>query len=201
MNYKPLVLLPNDIQNDWMAEVFSATPTEKGVYRLVGCRRTAGNSFEGQRITVLVVDENGQALPGVPVAFSYSTADKYTLTPDFTWQPPTPQRAFITRTQGSGMADQIQGSVVKANEPGGVTVFILTPEFSSDVVTGAGMLADHSGLALIFQLCRAGVVPLDERLDNIEARLGALENRVVEGVVLDTLESGQVGNPPGGHEA
>lgn len=177
-DYTPLTVLPNDLQNDFGAVVYSALPTGAGVYRLVGARRTAGNSFEGQRITVLVVDENGQPLSGVPVGFSYSTADKYTLTPDFAWQPPTPQRAFITRTQGSGQADQIQGDVVKANEPGGVTVFILTPEFSSDFVTGAGMLHDHSGLHLTYQLRRAGVVPLADRLASIEACILSLEGRL-----------------------
>lgn len=180
-NFQPMNVLPVDIQNDFGAEVFSATPTTEGCYRLVAARRTQGNSFEGQRITVLVVDENGVAMPGVPVAFSYSTADKYTLTADFRWQPPTQERvghrAFIVRTGGDGEADQIQGSVVKANEPGGVTVFILTPEFSSDFVTGAGMLASHDGLHLTFQLRQAGVVPLDERLTGIEARLTKLERK------------------------
>jgi hypothetical protein len=53
----------------------------------------------------------------------------------------------------------------------------LEPEYSSDVVTGAGMLADHTGLHLTFQLRRSGVVPLAERLAIIEARLAALEAR------------------------
>jgi hypothetical protein len=184
MNYTPLTVLPVDLQNDFGAIVYSALPTASGCYRLVAARRTAGNSFEGQRITVQVIDENGAPMLGVPVAFSYSTADKYTLTPDFAWQPPTPQRAFITRTQGNGAADQIQGDVVKANESGGITVFILTPEYSSDLVTGAGMLADHTGLHLTYQLRRAGVVPLAERLSALEAwattfndRLAVLESR------------------------
>lgn len=192
--HTPLTVLPNDLQADFGAVVYSALPTGAGVYRLVGARRTAGNSFEGQRITVLVVDENGAPMPGVPVAFSYSTAEKYTLTPDFAWQPPTPQRAFITRTQGSGQADQIQGDVVKANEPGGVTVFILTPEFSSDFVTGAGMLADHTGLHLTFQLRRAGVIPAADRLSALEAwvttfeaRLGALERGQEKSLIAEAL--------------
>jgi hypothetical protein len=37
------------------------------------------------------------------------------------------------------------------------------------------MLADHTGLHLTYQLGRTGVVPLMERLANIEARLAALE--------------------------
>jgi len=177
-NYQPLVVLPVDIQNDFGAEVFSATPTTGGVYRLVAARRTKPKDFESQRITVRVVDENGAPMEGVPVAFSYSTApDKYTLTADFQWQPPGPHRAFIARTGGSGEIDMVLGAegVVKAGESGGVTVYILQAEFSSDVVTGCGMLADHVGMVLTFQLRRTGVVPLDERLGSIEARLAALE--------------------------
>lgn len=178
---QPLVLLPNDIINDFGAEVFSATPTEKGVYRLVDARRTAGSGYQGQRITVLVLDENGVAMPGVPVAFSYSTADRYTLTSDFAWIPPQPFKAFITRTNGGGEADQIQGDVVKKDEPGGVTVYVMSPEFSSDTVTGAGMLSDHTGLYLTYQLRRTGILPLEERLGSIEERLTKLEGLQVHG--------------------
>lgn len=179
MQYEPLNVLPVDLQNDFGAEVFSATPTKAGCYRLVDARRTEGRGYQGQRITVLVVDENGVAIPGVPVAFSFSTADKYTLTADFQWQPPTPRRAFIARTGGSGEIDQIQGDVVKDGGAGGVTVFILTPTLSSDVVTGCGMLADHSGLYLVFQALRTGVEPFDKRLGSIEVRLAALEAKKV----------------------
>jgi hypothetical protein len=79
-------------------------------------------------------------------------------------------------TQGSGQIDQIQGSVVREGEPGGVTVYVLEPEYASDYVTGAGMLPDHTGLHLTFQLRRQGVKPLTERLAEIEARLAALES-------------------------
>jgi hypothetical protein len=78
-------------------------------------------------------------------------------------------------TAGSGQIDQIQGSVVKQGQPGGITVYLLEPEYSSDVVTGAGMLADHTGLHLTFQLRRNGVVPLMDRLASMEARIAALE--------------------------
>jgi hypothetical protein len=160
-----------------MATLQQATPTTKGVFRLVNIRRTRAKSFEEQRVIVLVVDENGFPVPNVRVAFSYSTADQYALSPDFLWSPPPPNRAFIVPTGGSGQIDQIQGSGVKEGQPGGITVYLLEPEYSSDVVTGAGMLADHTGLHLTYQLRRTGVVPLLDRLANIEARLAALEAR------------------------
>lgn len=175
LNYEPLNVLPPDIQRDWMAQLHKATPTDRGVFRLVNIRRTAPLTFEEQRIVVLVVDENGIPLPNVPVAFAYDTAAQYTLTNDFLWTPPSPQKAFIVPTQGSGQIDQVQGSVVKQGQPGGVTVYLLEPEYSSDVVTGAGMLADHTGLHLTYQLRRTGVKSIMERLDDIEARLIALE--------------------------
>ena len=176
-NFTPLKILPVDIQNDFGAELFSAIPAKMGCYRLVDARRTEGSSYQGQRITVLVIDENGVAIPGIPVGFSYSTADKYTLTTDFDWQPPGPHRAFIARTGGSGEIDMVLGAdgVVKSGGAGGVSVYILQAEHSSDVITGCGQLADHTGMYLVFQLLRAGVEPLDKRLGGIEARLAALE--------------------------
>jgi hypothetical protein len=117
-------------------------------------------------------------MPGVPVAFSYSTADQYLLTSDFQWTPPVPHRAFIARTEGGGQIDQIQGSGVKQGQPGGVTVYILDPAHSSDVVTGAGMLADHTGLHLTYQLRRAGVTPAADRLAALEAWVTTFEAKL-----------------------
>ena len=176
-NYEPVKVLPVDIQQDWLAQLHRATPTEKGVFRLVNIRRTQPKTFEELRVVVLVLDENGFAIPNVRVAFSYSTADSYTLSPDFLWTPPGPQRAFILPTTGSGQIDQVQGSTVKEGQPGGVTVYILEPEYASDYVSGTGALSDHTGLHLTFQLRRTGVTPLLERLAALEARLDALEAR------------------------
>lgn len=173
--YEPLSVLPMDIQQDFMAALQKANPTDKGVFRLVNIRRTKPKSFEEQRVIVLVVDENGFPMPNIRVAFSYSTADWYALTPDFLWAPPGVGRAFVVPTAGSGQIDQIQGSAVRQGQPGGITVYILEPEYSSDVVAGAGMLADHTGLHLTYQLRRTGVVPLIERIADLEGRVAALE--------------------------
>lgn len=166
--------LPVDIQRDWMATL-DRQPIEAGHFYLTDIRRTGARDFQSQRITVIVVDENGFPLPNVRVAFSYSTADQYFITPDFAWTPPAPPRAFIVPTQGSGQCDQIQGSSVKQGQPGGVTVYVLEPEYSSDVVAGLGMLADHTGLVLTFQLRRAGVVSFQEQLDGLSNRVRMLE--------------------------
>ena len=52
---------------------------------------------------------------------------------------------------------------------------LLEPEYASDWVSGCGMLKDHTGLHLTFQLRRAGVRSMLERLADIEARLDQLE--------------------------
>jgi hypothetical protein len=176
MIYEPLVVLPEDIQWDWQAELILAEPAAGGVFRLVAARR-APSGYEAQRITVLVIDENGFPMPGIPVAFSYSTAEPYPLSNDYLWRPPTPRRALIVPTHGDGEIDQIQGSPVRDDQPGGVTVYVLTKIYSSDVVTGCGMLADHTGLHLTFQLRRPGVQPLAEWQQMVERRLASLEGK------------------------
>lgn len=178
VNYQPLSVLPTDIQFDWMATLQrNVAPMAQGHFYLVNVRRTRPRSYEEQRIIVLVVDENGFPIPNVRVAFSYSTADQYVLTPDFEWGPPPPARAFIVPTAGSGQIDQVQGGPVRSGQPGGVTVYLLEPEWSSDVVAGCGALADHTGLHLTFQLRRNGVEPLMNRIERLEARVSALEAR------------------------
>ncbi len=178
MDYQPLNALPVDIQQEWMATLQRQLSQQaQGHFYLVNIRRTKPKGFEEQRVIVLVVDENGFPIPNLRVAFSYSTADQYVVTPDFLWSPPSPPRAFIVPTAGSGQIDQIQGSGVKRGEPGGITVYIFEPEYSSDVVTGLGMLADHTGLHLTFQLQRTGVVPLMQRIADLEARVAALETQ------------------------
>lgn len=177
-DYQPLDVLPMEFQRDWMAQLNQAPPCENGAFKLVRIRRTQPKTFEELRIIVMVVDENGFPMPGIKVAFSYSTAHQYMVGPDFKWVPPAPHRADIFPTEGSGQIEHVQGSVVKQGQPGGITVYIVEPEFSSDFVTGAGALADHTGMHMIFQLRRPGVTPLNERLSDIEARMAEMESRL-----------------------
>lgn len=178
--YQDLSMLPMEIQRDWRAELHKAVPTERGVIRLVDVRRTEPGGYEEGRIGVLVVDESGFPIPGVKVAFSFSTAKHYTLEDTWLWVPPSPRRAFIGITSGAGQTDMILGAegVVKAGEAGGVTVYCLEPIYSCDCVTGLGMLANHEALSLTFQLQRRGHVGLDLQMTRIEARLDKLEAAV-----------------------
>lgn len=174
--YEPLDQLPYNIQRDWRAVLHKAPAAPQGVFRLVDIRRSYGG-YEEQRAIVQVLDENGFPIPNVQVAFSFSTAKSYTLPENMAWMPPTPHRAHLTYTSGAGMAEMILGGegVVKEGEAGGVTVYCLEPIYSSDCVSGVGMLSDHTGLILTFQLRRTGVIPIATRLLEIEARLTALE--------------------------
>lgn len=177
-DYSPLNVLPVEFQTEWQAQLHQASDNPNGSFRLVKIRSTKPTTFEELRIIVLVVDENGFPMPGVKVAFSYSTANQYAVGSDFTWVPPQPFRADIFPTTGGGQIEHIQGSVIKKGQPGGITVYIVEPEYSSDYVTGAGALADHTGMHMTFQLRRTGVVSLAERMKNIEDRLAALETKV-----------------------
>lgn len=177
---EPLNILPQDFQLNWQAELHRAEENDNGSFHVVSIRRTAPGTFEEGRIIVLVVDENGFPLSGVKVAFSYSTAHQYAIGQDFTWIPPRPRRADIVATEGSGQIEHIQGSVVQAGEPGGITVYCVEPKYSSDFISGAGALADHTGMHITFMLQRPGVVPLDERLAEIERRLELLEDPGME---------------------
>ena len=171
----PLDAIPYDIASDFGSELHKAVPCLGGSFRLVKIRRTGTNDWESGKIIVLVIDENGFALPGVKVAFSYSTAHPYGIDDLFQWYPPGPLRAHIVPTEGGGQIEHVQNDPIKENQPGGVTVYVVEPEYSSDYITGCGMLADHTGQHLTFQLRRTGVVTFDERLAAIEARLDALE--------------------------
>ena len=175
LDLSPLNVLPVEFQREWQATLHKAEPTEKGVFRLVKIRKTQPKTFEELRIIVLVVDENGFPMPGVKVAFSYSTANQYLVGEDFKWVPPSPHRADIFPTTGGGQIEHIQGSVIKQGEPGGITAYVVEPEYSSDYVSGAGALADHTGMHMTFQLRRTGVTPLGDRIKSLEERVAALE--------------------------
>lgn len=177
LNLEPLGLVfAPEYQKGWGLQlVRNVAQQAEGHIYLVGVRPTKPGTFEEKMIKVLMINENGFPIPGVPIAFSFSTADQYTIDDSFLWVPPFPQRAFIVATEGSGQIEQIQGSAVKEGQQGGVSVFALEPRYSSDVVVGAGMLGNHTGLHLTFKLQRNGVVSFADRLSNIEQRLDRLE--------------------------
>lgn len=176
----PLQSIPADVFNMYPGlELYPAEPTQHGQFHLTDVRPTFGAGFEGQRLKVLVVDENGFPIPNIKVAWSFSTADVLFVDGSFQWFPPFPRRAVVTHTSGGGETDLVLGAegIIKQGEQGGVSVFVFEPNYSSVVIRGAGMTKEHGGLHFTFQLRRRGVMPLGERLAVIEARLRAVEQR------------------------
>lgn len=182
INLTPLTMVPPDIQQDWMAGMQKGSPAPAGIFQVTDISRTPAQGFMAQRISVLVVDEEGRGLPGVRVAFAFDTAgaikwdELYPDTKQWGWAPP-PMQAAVIETMGGGMCDFVQGSPVKEGQPGGMTVYVLEPEYSSDIITGCGMLADHTGMFITFKLTRTGYVSTQVRLNNLEERVAALEER------------------------
>lgn len=168
-----LKTLPLDIQRDWRATLHPASGDDAGAYVLTGVRRTKSGSHEELRLIATVIDEDERPIDGLDVVFSYSTARQFLLDDTFTWLPPS-QNGDIVPTTG-GRAEHIQGSVVRSGQPGGVTVFVLDPSYPSVYVSGAGALADHTGLHLTFQLQRRDYLTVEERLASLEERVRALE--------------------------
>ena len=175
-----LETLPVDIMQDWRARLSKGTATQYGCFRLVNVRRTKPKTFEEQRVVVLVLDQNELPMSNINVAFSYDTADIIDLLPNMVHVPRGDlMRAFVVPTGGSGQIDQIQGSAVKPGQPGGISAWVYHPLFSSDVVDGAGMLGDHTGLHLTFKLQRTdGVRTYDEMFQDIYERIKNLEDVV-----------------------
>jgi len=188
--FTPINVLPQEVQRDFRAYLWIADdqgqPPE-GEYKLVDIRETPGNGYRGQRITVLVVDENGEAIPNVNVAFSYSTAPFITLSNDFKWSPAYDLfNAFVAQTGGSGEIDMVLGAdgVVKDGQRGGVAVWVFEPEYPSDVIYGLGMKPDHTGVYCIFQLRRKGIKPALEELEELRNRVDALEAAYTNSTVV-----------------
>jgi hypothetical protein len=172
---KPLINLPQSFQVDWQAELHKATPSDHGHFEVIQVTKTKPLSGQELRIVIHVMDENGYPLSGVEAICSYSTAEPYTVSDDFVWSPPSPRRGDRLITDGAGQVEHIQGSVVKAGEPGGITVYIFEPLYPSDYITGAGALADHTGMRITFRLRRAKVKSLMERVSQLELEIANIK--------------------------
>jgi len=182
---QPLVEMPDDINADYGAEIVEPVANEYGRFRVLHVARTAPKGWQGQRIVVLVLDQNYRPIPLMPVAFAWDTyKERYSLD-GFKWTPPGagPEHkrvAFIEPTQGSGQIDVIQGSGIEKGGKGGTRVWVHHPLLPSAYVDGAGMLADHSGMFIVFVAELVGVLPLEKRLEIIELRLNNMQKLLTE---------------------
>lgn len=168
-----MLTLPPAIQRDFMASLdTNIPPTENGKYVLTHIETLSGGA--NQRIRVIIEDEDGKTLMNVPIAFAYSTADFQIISEDFEWNPPLQKMDIVTTEQG--YADHIQGSVIKKGQPGGV--FVFDEKVPSDVVSGLGMLADHTGVRLVFTKVTPQKDTLSEVVEDLEAQIQDLAYRI-----------------------
>ncbi len=185
-----LRFLPMEVQQKWHGALFSAPMDEEvGNWRLVSVRKTNPVGYQGGKVIVQLLDENERAIPNVDVVFAYDTGKRVYLqlgiddevVPEWRWGPPAiGLRGDVVTTGGDGMAEHVQGGVVKDDEPGGITVWIKDPQRPGDYVTGMGMLHDHTGILLTFQKQDVGVVSDAERMASIEANMKVLEDALAE---------------------
>lgn len=171
-------ILPEIFSRDWRAFLHKGAeiPSTKGIYKLKDIKPTPGGGYMSQRIIVLVLDENGFPIPGVEVAFNYSTGKPIILRGDWKWSPLIGSiTGDVVTTRGSGEVEHIQGSAVKEGEAGGVTVWIKDPERNCDIVSGLGMLADHTGVYMTYQRKDRGVLGFEERLEKIETLIAKMD--------------------------
>jgi hypothetical protein len=181
MQYPAIKSLPRWICEDIGASLKKEEPISEGVYRLVKVGKCRPG--EDRRIKVNVLNEEGYPEPGVMVVFAFTTGrDTIPFHLTAGWQPPPPYKAKVEPTQGDGATDLVLGpeGVVKKGQRGGVTVYLAGEGFSSDVIDGLGMYADHTSPELTFQKFPNGYVSRGNRLDHIEDRLMALETEINE---------------------
>lgn len=164
--------IPFDIQQDFGTSLVEVEPTELGKFEFVSVERTRPGSWEEQRIIVEVGDESD--LPfRANVAFSFSTAPRVLFGSEYEWRPPI-TRGVVLATR-CGEVEHIQGSYIRPGEPGGVTVVVVHPLYSSDCLPGCGMLQDHTGMRIRFRLVRPGVLSYREEILDLKRRVAALE--------------------------
>jgi hypothetical protein len=121
-------VLPPIFQREWMAGLVKC-PGDG--YKLISISETAPGGFQERRLIVTVIDENGKGIAGQPVAFAYSTASTFTIPETSVWSPPYPRRADVPHTLASGSIEHIQGGPIREGQPGGVTVYVLSPNYPS----------------------------------------------------------------------
>jgi hypothetical protein len=174
--YQPLLGIP-DRMAPWNMSMDLTPATEFGEYVLVGCEPADIESHH----QVVVMDEDGQPLSGVGVIFGYNTGPWVAPRPRINhwYMAPRVLTGNYQKTDPAGCAKHTFGE-------GGETIWIWDVDrdgvlrLSSDVVFNCSWLQErfnHTGVKLTFQRRQQGVMPLRQRLAEIERRLAELEAR------------------------
>ena len=164
-----------EAMDDWGMALDLYPATEFGKYVLINCEQADIETHH----QVQVIDEDGLPLAGVGVIFGYSSGPLVAPKPRVNYwsQGPRALNGNFQRTDPAGCAKHTYGQ-------GGETIWIWDVDrdgvlkFSSDIVQNCNWVParfNHTGVKLTFQRRKAGVVPLKQRLADIEQRLAALE--------------------------
>lgn len=182
--------IPPSIRATYGAFVIPAQPTALGCFRLTRLESLQAGGSRDARLVFRLVDENGKPLANHLLFAAYSTGPDsvpyFDDVPDRLAEPPTlllfqahgNLAGDLQLTEGDGETEVIGsgGLVVKAGGRGGVSAYVPSPYYSSDLVVGLGMTASHQGLYVEFTLDYAGVEPLTERVAALEEKLAKLES-------------------------
>lgn len=171
--------LPQEMSECLMVLDNSIPTTEAGKFWLEDIKWDYSGDSE-LAVTVVVVDENNIPMHSVPVGFFFDTGTPMPVH-NLNWNTGLLPKGTMDTTYGGVPAQLILGAdgVIKKGEPGGVSVAVMHPDFSSVVLKGAGMKADHTGMIITFKLQRAGVQSYEERITQLEAQVAELAQLLV----------------------
>lgn len=198
--YDALTYIPPEM-NPWGLQLITPEASEFGEYALVGCEQASIETHH----QVEVVDEDGRPLRGVWVIFGFGSGKSINMPPRINYwrNGPTVLKGNAQRTNAMGYVQHTFGE-------GGEDIFIWGRNKEGDLLYPSAIVKnctwqrtpvamfEHTGVALRFQLRRAGVIPLSGQMAELktflldhEGRITALEGKSAEDVVLGSLEPGE----------
>lgn len=176
-------MIPQEMK-EWNMYLVEPYPSDLGKYELVECTQ-ADIEMHHQ---VEVIDEDGFPLRGVWVIFGFDTGPEINLTPSKNYwiNPPRNMRGNAQRTDGAGYAEHTFGEGgeniwIWDVEPDGV-LRLPSPivENCTWVSTPTGRF-NHTGVKLVFQRKRKGIIPQKDKIKELEDRIFAIEQYLGHG--------------------
>ncbi len=171
-------MIPQEMRS-WNMYLVEPYPTDEGKYELVECTQ-ADIEMHHQ---VEVIDENGFPLRGIWVIFGFDSGPDINLSPvENHWiNPPRNLKGNAQKTNGAGYAEHTFGE-------GGENIWVWDIEsdgilrLPSPIVENCTWQTppigrfNHTGVKLVFQRKRKGVVPFSDKVKNLENRIASIED-------------------------
>lgn len=178
--YEPLTYIPPEM-SPWGLQLITPEPSEFGEFVLIGIEQASIETHH----QVEVVDEDGRPLAGAGVIFGFPGGGPSINMPVRVnhW------RNAPTVLRGNGQKTNSAGYAQHTFATGGEDIWLWYRNKDGDLLYPSPIVKNctwlgpplanfvHTGVLLRFALRRVGVVPLAERLAEIEARLEKLEGR------------------------